>query len=477
MLRRVPLLPVALALMAGIALQHHVQGVALPGWLALALGAALTAGVTLVLSRRMNVGVTLVLVSFSVAGMGGVLGRMADPKYDDSNWKRLCYKEQVFMKLRLTDTPRTHKKSLRTEADVLSVEGTEASGDIVLYLRLDSITADLRYGDQLLVHGYPNPYYGIIYLTSDHFIITHRDSTSFKARCEALRMRLLHRMQRGPLDKEVAGVAEALTLGWKGDIDYDTRAAYQDAGIAHLLAVSGLHVGLLAAMVGGCLFWVGRKPKGRAVKGTAQIVAVWTFALLTGMAASTVRASLMFSLFIASDIMGRRTPKLNLLALVAIVTLTVEPMLLYDVGWQLSYAAVAGILLAMPLIMLYRNWLWQAASMSVVATLSTLPVTLPVFHRLPLYFLVANVAVVPLAGVVLALSLLYMALPCDVTAWPLGVMLKGMRWLTEWVASLPGAVVETADTPAWFVALLALAVVAILLGIHYTMSPVGRRRR
>ena len=237
-------------------------------------------------------------------------------------------------------------------------------------------------------------------------------------------------------------MAEALTLGWKADIDPETRDAYRDAGIAHLLAVSGLHVGLLAAMVGALMFWTGKERRGRTIRGSVQLVAVWGFALITGLAPSTVRAALMFSLFIVSNILGRRTETFNLLAASAIITLMGNPMLVTDTGWQLSYAAVTGILLARPLINAYRNKLWQSAQVSLAATLATTPITLLTFHRLHPYFLISNILIIPFSAVILALALLYMAVPAAWTAWPLEWTLRAVEALTSWVASLPGAVIE-----------------------------------
>ena len=324
---------------------------------------------------------------------------------------------------------------------MLTVDGNPCRGSIRLYLRPDSTAATLRYGDRLLLHGYPDTVKATIYVTSDHYIVTARDSTSLRAHSERLRMRLLRRMQAGSLDRRYAGVAEALTLGWRADIDPETQASYRDAGIAHLLAVSGLHVGLVAAMVGLMLFWVCRERRGRIIRGSVQLTAVWLFALITGLAPSTVRAALMFSLFIVSDILGRRTPKLNLLAAAAIVMLLAKPMLLFDTGWQLSFSAVAGILIAMPVIKAFRNKLYQTAIVSVAATTATLPVTLTTFHRFQPYFLIANVLIVPLSMFILGTSLLYMALPCGLTAWPVEMLLRATETVTSWVASLPGAVI------------------------------------
>ncbi|MCR5192996.1 MAG: ComEC/Rec2 family competence protein [Bacteroidales bacterium] len=274
-------------------------------------------------------------------------------------------------------------------------------------------------------------------------------------------MYLLHRMQSGPLQD--GGVAEALVLGWKADIDRDTKANYRNAGLAHLLAVSGLHVGLLAGMVGILFWWTGRERKGRIVRGSLQLMAVWLFALITGMAPSTMRAALMFSIFIVNDMVGRRVVPLNLLALVAIVMLLADPLLIYNIGWQLSFSAVAGILLAQPAIRALHSPFGQAAAVSIAATLATMPVVVATFHRLPLYFLVANVIVVPIAGVILGLSLLYMILPCAVTAWPLQMLLKGTDTLTEWVGSLHYAVAENVYLSTPLLVALVLVVVALLL--------------
>ena len=268
-------------------------------------------------------------------------------------------------------------------------------------------------------------------------------------------------MQSGPLQD--GGVAEALALGWKADIGRDTKAHYRNAGLAHLLAVSGLHVGILAAIVGGLFWWTGRERRGRIIRGSLQLLAVWGFAFITGAAPSTLRAALMFSMFIVNDMLARRVVPLNLLALAAIVMLVADPLLVYDISWQLSFSAVAGILLAQPAIRALRTPVGQAAAVSVAATLATLPVVVATFHRLPLYFIIASVIVVPIAGVILALSLLYMIVPCVATAWPLDLLLRGTDTLTGWVGSLPGAVAEDVYLSAPMMVVLTLVVVITLL--------------
>ena len=415
--------------MAGIFTACHLD--ILPTiWMWGLVGCTVLIGVTLLIFKKANT-VSLILAVLFCSLIGGLLTSLKL----QHDWTR-SYPKKAFLEVRLTETPVPREKSWRAKAYVLT------GGDITLYLRKDSTAATLHYGDRLLLHGYTDIERRNIYITSDHYIVTGRDSTSLRAHCERLRIKLLHRMQEGPLSRRQAGVAEALTLGWRGDLTRDTQSAFRDAGIAHLLAVSGLHVGLLAAIVGAILFWIGKERYGRIIRGCVQLIAVWTFTLLTGLVPSTVRAAMMFSLFIVAHITARRTPSFNLLATAAIITLIANPLLLNDIGWQLSYSAVCGILLAKPVILAFRNRLWQAISASTFATLATLPVVATTFHRLPVYFLIANTIIVPLAGLMLFLSLLYLAIPCDLTAWPLHWIITACEWLTTWVASQPGAVVE-----------------------------------
>ncbi len=389
---------------------------------------------------------------------------------DTHHWSHLV-QQPSFLTLRLTESPVPRERSWKAEAEVLTVDSREACGTLRLYLRKDSTAATLRYGDTLTLHGYADTLRGMLYVTSDHYLVTGHDSTSLRAHCEALRMKTLHRMQRGPLEYRHAGVAEAMTLGWRGDLEPDLYSQFRDAGIMHLLCVSGLHVGLLAAMVGWLLLWLGEERRGRIIRGSLQLVALWGFALLTGWAPATVRAALMFSLFVVSHMMGRRTDSLNLLALAAIVMLAADPHLFFDTGWQLSFSAVTGILLARPAIQFFHNPFWQAAVVSLAATLATFPVTLSTFHTFQPYFLISNIIIVPLAAIILALSLLYMLVPCPLFASPLWWLLECSDRLTGAISRLPGANLNNIEISPLGTALLVTAIFLLLITIN-----IGLRR-
>ena len=468
-MRRIPLVPVALALIAGVAVGHLVA-LSLVAWALLLAIAAIATGLILLFFRQKAYSFLFVTLMLTVFALGALRCHMGDPRFDHRYWTSYASEKSSFLTLRLKESPIPRERSWKVLAEVEEIDNQRCTGPLRLYLRKDSTAATLRYGDRLLAHGYPDRERGSLYVTSDHYLLVSRDSTSLRAHSEALRMSLLRRMQSGPLEHRYRGVAEAMTLGWRGDLEKDLQAQFRDAGIMHLLCVSGLHVGLLAAIVGGLMAWAGKERRGRILRGSVQLLALWTFALLTGLAPATVRAALMFSMFIINNMLGRRTDSLNLLAFAAIVMLMIDPLLLFDTGWQLSFSAVAGILLARPAIRLHRNILWQASIVSLAATLATLPIALASFHQFQPYFLIANIIIVPAAGILLACSILYMALPCTFTAflahWPLWFCDR----LTNGISNLPGAVITTDNLSPWQLTLLTACIIILMITIYIWLN-------
>lgn len=469
-MRKSPLVPIAIALIVGIAVEHAVYGGSITFWLILLGVASLVGGMLLLLQRKSNFLTLIFLLSIVTLAIGGLRCHVDDPRCDTSHWSHRC-PQPAYISMCLNETPAPRERSWKSDVKVLSVNSLYCRGNLQLYLRKDSLAATLRYGDTLLIHGYADTARGTLYVTSDHYIVTGRDSTSLRAWSERLRMSLLYRMQTGPLSHRQVGMAEAMTLGWRGDLESDLQAQFRDAGIMHLLCVSGLHVGLLAALVGWMLLWLGKERRGRILRGSLQLLTVWGFVLLTGMAPATLRAALMFSLFIISRMMGRRTDSMNLLAFAAIAMLLADPMLLFNAGWQLSFSAVAGILLVRPLLRIHRNILWQAVIVSLSATLATLPVCLSTFHQFHPWFLLANVIIVPLAGVLLGLSLLYMLLPCSFTAFLLQWPLEASDWLTGAVSRLPAATVDGLNPSTLGIIIIGGAVVLTLLAANRFVAP------
>lgn len=459
----------ALAMVAGIAVCHLSNIHSLYLWISLLAVTAIMFGLSMLFGKNRRTLIFTIALIFTFFFIGALRCHLDDTRHDSRHWTHaatLSEKHSSYLTLKIKETPVPRERSWKAMAEVTNIDNRPTRGELQLYLRKDSTSATLRYGDYLLAHGYADRERGILYITSDHYLIISRDRTSLRARCEALRMKLLRRMQEGPLEPRYSGIAATLTLGWRGDLEPGIQAQFRDAGIMHLLCVSGLHVGLLAALIGGLLFFVGKNLRGRVIRGSIQLITIWTFVALSGLSPATVRAALMFSLFIVSRMMGRRTDALNLLAAAAIAMLAVDPMLLFNVGWQLSFSAVAGILLMRPVIQLHSNILWQAAIVSLAATVATLPVSLSTFHQFYPYFLIANIVIVPIAAIILGFSLSYLALPCGLTAFLVKWPLWFCDWLTAGISRLPGAVITNIEPSPWLIALLSMAIIFTFVTIN-----------
>ena len=398
--------------------------------------------------------------------------------------------------VRLCDTPHTTPKCYKSVAEVLSVNGHSSHGKVLLYIRQDSGSAQLRYGDCLSIEAHPQHprnwsdfdyrrylrRKGILwqcYVPSDRWLpISHDCTFSLRRWSKGIQLRMVEHIRRTDLTPQQQGIAEALLLGWRDDVDAATQRQFRDAGITHLLCVSGLHVGIVAWLAGVVLFFLGMKRWQRVTKGIFQIGVVWLFVLLTGMAPSTLRAGVMFSLLLVGGMLQRQPNSLNNLCTSMWLLLLINPMLLFDVGFQLSYAAVAGIILwnrplqqLLPMSHQWYLWLpqkaWQLICLSTAAQLATLPLVLYHFHQFPLYFLIANLTIVPFAGVLLATVLLMLLMGGGWATTLLSHELVAVDRLTRWISSLPHAMLTDiyCDLP---VALLITALLLVLTLLLYT---------
>lgn len=212
---------------------------------------------------------------------------------------------------------------------------------------------------------------------------------------------------RGVSDREL-GVIAALVLGKRDMVDAETRNAFTDAGTVHILAVSGLHVGIIYLFAAWIIGKVIRGRRRSWLRLAAALALLWLYAGIAGFSPSVLRAATMFSFIAAGREFGRFGNIFNMLAVSAFLLLMIDPFLIQSVGFMLSYLAVAGIVLIYPVLyplLTAPHWIldkiWSLTVVSVSAQAATLPVTLCFFHQFPNYFLLANLAVIPLATVLL----------------------------------------------------------------------------
>lgn len=228
----------------------------------------------------------------------------------------------------------------------------------------------------------------------------------------------LERIDRLGLDRSAGAVCKAMALGYRGDIDFPLREQYRCSGVAHLLAVSGLHVGMVALLVNLLLYLLPLFGAGHIVKNILAVAAVWLFAAVAGMSPSVVRAAIMFTGLQCAFALSRSYNALNIAAAAATIMLIVNPDSLSDTSFQLSFAAVIGLLLfydSLGGFVLSRskwvNALVGLVVVSAVATFVTAPLVSHLFGRLS----IAGILIAPLvtvtANIILLVSLVWVTLP------------------------------------------------------------------
>ncbi|MEI6582802.1 MAG: ComEC/Rec2 family competence protein [Chitinophagia bacterium] len=261
-------------------------------------------------------------------------------------------------------------------------------------------------------------------------------------------LRMLRKYING---KNEQAIAEALLIGYKQHLDAELVNAYSDIGIVHIIAISGMHMALLFALLNVCVGKLSRFPMGNWIKLFIQLTSIWVFSWITGASASVLRAACIFSALSLGETLGRKNQPFNSLAGSAVCLLLINPFFIQDAGFLLSYAAVLGILLlAKPLYKcLYTsnpllNAIWQLNSVTIAAQLFTVPLILYFFHRFPLYFLCTNMIAIPLSGIILygeILILLLSAFPS--VAGIIGTCTEwSIRLMNQWTIAthrLPGA--------------------------------------
>ncbi len=264
-----------------------------------------------------------------------------------------------------------------------------------------------------------------------------------------LRHHLMAQYRQWGIDTAAYGIAVAMTLGDKSAINRETKELFSMVGASHVLALSGLHLMIIYGVIS---LLTGRR-RQRIASQVFIVLAIWAFALLTGLSPSVVRSASMITLYALLSLGYREKMSVNTLAFVAIVMLIINPYALYDMGFQLSFLAVLAIVLFNPLfreliplhILQRHRWLdglWSLTTVSISAQIGTAPLVAYYFYRLPVVFLLSNFIVIPLAYAILHLTLLLVALcwwswAAALVAQLLSGTVLLMSTLLAWLTTLP----------------------------------------
>ncbi len=328
-----------------------------------------------------------------------------------------------------------------------------------------------------LISNYGNPFefdykkflqrrniYRQVYLSKQNWFKTGLQSSfSLKLLAEKTRMKLVDIYRSKNLGKNEMDILSALTLGYKAELDPQTKQTFASAGALHVLAVSGLHVGIIYWVLTSVFSFLRRNKTGKFIFVAVIIASLWFYAFLTGLSPSVSRAATMFSFLVIGTNMNRQVNIYNSLAGSAFFLLLVNPNNLFEVGFQLSYSAVFGIVFLQPkfeklLFIRYKvpRFFWQLLTVSVAAQIATFPFTIYYFNQFPTYFWIANLFVIPIvtALIPLGFSLLIfnsISFLSSMLAFCIRLIIYVMYELLLSIESLPYSVLEVSFSTIEFI--------------------------
>ena len=350
--------------------------------------------------------------------------------------------------------------------DILSLDSIKTSGRSLLNVAKDSTKASLKVDDIILTKTQfkelmpplnPHQFDYKAYLKKQHIYhqlfvsntelhtISNNKHTLFGF-ASLLRETINNKLQTYNFKPEELAIINALLLGQRQDISKDIYDSYTQAGAIHILAVSGLHVGIILVLLNFLFKPIEHIKHGLFFKTLLLIIVLWSFAIIAGLSASVVRAVSMFTVVAIALNLKRPTNVYNTLTISMFVLLLWKPTFLFDVGFQLSYLAVFAIVTIQP--MLDKLWhpklrvlkfFWNIFTVTLAAQFGVIPISLYYFHQFPGLFFASNLVIIPFLGVILGLGIIVIALalvnllPAFI-ADAFGAIISGMNHFVVWVA-------------------------------------------
>ncbi len=353
-----------------------------------------------------------------------------------TNKKPVYYEKGIFTATVL-EQPQQKTKSLKAVLKLTEVKADSSvfrtSEKLLAYFEKNSKAKKLKPGDKLVfstppkpVKNFGNPFefdykkylerkkiYRTVYLSDKNWSYIQAISTnSLKTAAEQFRENLLKIYRAQKFTPNELEILSALTLGYKRSLAPETKRIFSSVGAMHVLAVSGLHVGIVLWVITLVFGFLRREKFGKIIFVVIAIGLLWAFAFITGLSPSVMRATTMFSIFIIGENISRKPNSYNSLAASAFFLLLINPNNLFDIGFQLSYSAVFGIIFLQPrLFKLLRiknkigRFFWTLITVSMAAQVTTFPITTFYFNQFPTYFIITNIIIIPAAMVLIPLAM------------------------------------------------------------------------
>src|SRR6186713_2491071 len=436
--KKAPFIRFLLPLIAGIVLQWNLQIQSGILWITLAISAIATITFFLIpfFERYKLSALSWIAVIILFIALGGLLSWYKNIQHD-KNWFGKKYKSENALIVTLVENPVEKTRSYKANASVDYILQNDSciktTGIIILYFKKDSSLSTLEYGSQLIItkplqeiknSGNPGGFnykryslfQGIthhVYLKENEFeILPSTNKNFFQQFINTSRAKVLSILRKNIKGEKELGLAEALLIGYKDDLDKTLVQSYSNTGVVHVIAISGLHLGLIYWLL-IILFKPLQKRKLNPIaigwlRPIFILTGLWLFSLLAGAQPSVLRSAVMFTCIVLGDSFSRKSSIYNTLALSAVLLLCINPYWIWDVGFQLSYAAVLSIVIFMQPIYHWfyiknktLDFIWKLNAVTIAAQILTVPIGIYHFHQFPLNFLLTNFLAVPLSSFIL----------------------------------------------------------------------------
>ncbi len=497
----IPFIVLLLPFLAGIGLSIYFPSVPFALVLEIALYSLAFAFILLnLVYKRLNL--------YKIKWLGGILihsillllGWVSVIHYDELNDQTHFSKKQAnYLLVKISNEPKLTGELLRftatVEANVLNSKRIPSNGNLLITIK-DSTAKSLYYGDELLI---PSSYHEVEppfnpaefnykkYLANQNihyqeflyphqfYVLNRNAGNSVIAYSLRLRQRLVEKFKKRMHSPEAIAVASTLILGYKADLSNDVLQAYSKTGTIHVLSVSGAHVAILFILLGFALSFLDRFKYGRLIKAVLIIFIIWYYSLLTGFSPAVCRAAVMISMVIIGKTYSRHISTLNILAISAFFLLLYDPLFITDVGFQLSYLAVFGLIVLQPVV---YNWvdienkwadkLWALCSVSIAAQVITFPLSAFYFHQFPVYFLISNLFIIIPTAVIMYAGMAYLLFPdIPFISSSLGWILEKSILLMNKVLALIEHAPYSGVSKIWITSPVYLLLYAVIISLFY----------
>ncbi len=379
-------------------------------------------------------GITALLLMFS---MGLLSVTMSNPKKRANHYSKYILGHPQKVELKVIEVLKSTAFFNTYVAKVQQLDEHRTSGNVIIHIPIDGLKIPLKVDQELIVFDtligiqLPlNPHqfnykkyaeslgvYHQINLNSGAYVLTENYSRTIYGITANWRTQIISNLQNESFGTQELAIIQALLLGQRNAISEETNSNYKDAGAIHILALSGLHIGILVVLLQLLLQPLEQLSYGKTLKLTIILLFLWSFAFLAGLSASIVRAVAMFTFLSYSQYLNRAANTFNILALSMFFILLIRPGFLFQVGFQMSYAAVFAILWVYPI--LQRFWfpkniivrkMGQLLAISLAAQLGVLPISLFHFHQFPGLFFISNLIIIPCLGLILVVGIIVIIL-------------------------------------------------------------------